>query len=369
VILHGTLHGYILSDIFGLLVRQKASGSLSLFTDGKGGVLLFREGMITDASNNEELLSEKLFYLISDTCHYPLSETGRLFTAFRDDITGLCEEIVRRNLLTREALKAFSISVTEDIICRFFLWRSGTYDFSSDPTVDAGAICPSWLKIAPEKIAMEAIRRFDEWRRIRLRVDPDAIYAPIPGPEGAPPANLHLHISPSDLVLSRIDGKSPVASIIRTSCLTKYKTYEAITSLLSEKRIRPIERRSLRPATPLRKVRERRTRRETISGRTTLALCIVIGIIVLTLVTGIVVLHGFVLAGLEYRAAATEFEIPAAEAGLKAEIASLCFDALKGSAPSRSALVQMGLLTRADLRPLYEIRTLGLRLERASRTP
>ena len=49
--------------------------------------------MIAGASNNEERLSEKLFYLLTDTFHCPLSETaaslrhlsGRYYRAMRRD--------------------------------------------------------------------------------------------------------------------------------------------------------------------------------------------------------------------------------------------------------------------------------------------
>ena len=44
MIVHGTLHGYILTDIFSLAVRQKASGKLDLFTEGKVERFFSEEG-------------------------------------------------------------------------------------------------------------------------------------------------------------------------------------------------------------------------------------------------------------------------------------------------------------------------------------
>ena len=193
--------------------------------------------------------------------------------------------------------------------------------------------------------------------RIRLRIDPDAVYAPIPGHAAVPPANLHLHLSATNLVLARIDGIAPVASIIRTSCLTTYKTYEAITALLAEKRIRPIEHRSFRPLFLFRGPWERRYRKTPVSHRTIFSLLLAGGTILSTIFIGFII-HGFFLSDLEIREARARLEIPVAEAALKVEIASFRFDALKGTSPSLTDLRRVGLLTSADLRPLYEIRAL-----------
>ncbi len=359
MVLQGSLHGYSLSDIFNLLILQKASGNLELSSEGKEGRILFKEGMIAGAIDNEERLSEKLFFLVADTCHYPLTESTRLFAAFPDDMTGLCDEIVRRNLLSRQALRSFAVSVIEDIVCRFFLWRSGTYHFSAEASRDRAGEFPVWLRLSPEKVSMEAFHRFDEWRRIRLRIDPDAVYAPIGSTPDTQAANLHLHLSTAELVLSRIDGVSPVSSIIRTSCLTTYKTYEAITVLLAEKRIRPIKRRSYHPRIRGHPGRERRNRKATISGRTLAALFLVAGIVIVTVFVGRFVVHGTVLSDLEYQAAEARLELPAAEAIQKIEYTSFLYDASYGVTPALTDLGNAGLLTVADLRPLFELQALG----------
>jgi hypothetical protein len=355
LILHGSLHGYTLSDLFGLLVRQKASGNLELFTEHKEGILFFKDGMIAGALNDEELLSEKLFFLVSDTCHYPISETAHLFTEYREDMTGLCDEIIRRNLLSEPMLKSFVLSVIEDIVCRFFLWKSGTYHFSTDVAMDAAGVCPAWLALSPDKMSMEATRRFDEWRRIKLHIDPDAVYAPTHDRPRHQPANLHLHLSTTDLVLSKIDGVAPVSSIIRTSSLTNFKTYEAINTLLAESRIRPIERRAIRPFARPRPGRERRSAGVVIPAKVLSSIMLVVGIIAVTIVLGRFVLHGVVLADLESAAARARLELPAAETMQQIEFASFLFDGSKGASPQPADLRKAGLLTGADLRPAYEL--------------
>ncbi len=352
--IHGSLHGYILSDVISLIVRQKATGTLDLVSDRKEGTLFFRNGMIAGAFNNEEVLSEKLFFLLSDTCHYPLSEAAHLFSDFKDDITGLCDEIARRNILSEQAIKTFSTSVVEDIACRFFLWKKGYYHFTPEMSAKAAANCPEWLELPSENLSMEAVRRFDEWRRIKLNIDPDAVYAPTQSQVPAHPVNLHLHLSTTDLVLSRIDGVSPVSAIIRTSSLTSFKTYEAIKSLLTEARIRPIEHRSFRPFARPRSGSERRKEKTTLSGRALSAVFSMVGAMLLVVFLGRFVLHGLALSSLENRASRVQLEIPVAEAMQKIECAEFLFDGFQGSLPSMANLRNAGLLTSADLSPMVE---------------
>jgi hypothetical protein len=166
--------------------------------------------------------------------------------------------------------------------------------------------------------------------------------------------NLHLHLSTTDLVLSRIDGVSPVSAIIRTSSLTNFKTYEAINALLIEARIRPIEYRSFRPFARPRTGMERRRGKITLSGRASSAVFSMVGIMLLVAFLGRIVLHGLILSSLDHCASQARFEIPVAEATQQIECAAFLFDGLHGLKPAPADLRSAGLLTSGDLRPLLE---------------
>ena len=156
MVLKGSLREFILADIFNLLAQQKITGKLLLSTGEKEGFIIFKEGVVVGAIKAEENLSSKVFNLLVGARGYSREEIRAVFNSHESNINSLFKEIVHLNLLPKQTLESFAVSVIEDIVCCFFLWIKGTYHFSSVRVVDD--IAATCVSISVENIIMEAMK-------------------------------------------------------------------------------------------------------------------------------------------------------------------------------------------------------------------
>nr|MCU0609623.1 DUF4388 domain-containing protein [Chitinispirillaceae bacterium] len=236
MVLKGSLREFILADIFNLLSQQKITGKLLLATTGNEGTIIFKDGCIVGASKRNEQLIRKVYSLLLSSRH-PHEEMRPLFDSCGNNINGLFGELVRGNLISKERLIDFAASVIEDLCCSFFVWNKGTYEFSSLPYVDNAV--PAGVKLPVEGIIMEASRRVDEWQRMRKVIQDESLFVPSEREPGTIDDEYDPVTQPEQFLLSRLDGITNVANLIRSSCLTEYRVYETLTSLLKAGHISP----------------------------------------------------------------------------------------------------------------------------------
>ena len=354
MVLKGSLREFILADIFNLIAQQKITGKLQLSTGEKDGTIIFREGIIVGAIKGEEQLVNKLFNLLVGAYRYSREEIQGIFGSYESNINSLFNEIIHLNLLRKDILESFAISVVEDISCGFFLWTKGTYYFSSVSFVDD--VAASCVTISVENIIMEAMRRVDEWHRMEKLIHDDTVFVPNERHARDITKDIDPLTQPDEFIYSRIDGISTVATFFRSSCLTEYKIYEAFNSLLLAKRITPLSTRISQSVVAALEKKEQEKKSIIPSFATIASMLVITTMIITTIFIGQFLLHRLIFSTMETNSRLCALEQPLSETMEKVTIASLQYRAFYGTAaPDLNQMINVSLLLNSDIRPLQKM--------------
>jgi hypothetical protein len=357
VVLKGSLREFILADIFNLLAQQKITGKLILTTGYNEGIIAFKEGLIAGAVKGDEKLPRKLFLLLVNIYNFSYEEVKGLFSSFETNIKGLFAEIIHQNMIPRDVLESFATDVVEDITCGFFLWTKGTYYFSSVPYVDD--IAPSCVSISIENMAMEAMRRVDEWNRMQKVIQDDMVFVPSERRVPELPERIDPIGNPEEYLFSKIDGISPVAALIRTTCLTEYKVYESLQSLINANRVTPLSTRISQSVVAALEKKEMETRKGAKPATTAAVIAIGICMTAIIIFMGAIFLRGLVLLDRTIDSELARIELPLDETIQKVAIASLHYHGMKGATTTNvQELTEVSLLLKTDITPLLKMRSI-----------
>lgn len=360
MVLKGSLREFILADIFNLLAQQKITGKLLLSTGEKEGFIIFKEGVVVGAIKAEENLPSKLFNLLVGARGYPREEIKAVFNSHESNINGLFKEVVHLNLLAKNTLENYAVSVIEDIVCSFFLWIKGTYHFSSVRVVDD--IAATCVSISVENIIMEAMRRVDEWHRMEKVIHDEMVFVPSERIDRGAVQEVDPFQQPDEFLYYRIDGISTVATLYRSSCLTEYKVYEALNSLLSSKRITPLSARISQSVVAALEKKELEERKSTTTFTTAASILLTAAMIIATLFIGRFLINDTILSSQNLNARLSAIEVPLYKTVRKTTIASLHYHAFYGiSEPGTSLLVSSSLLLKSDNAPLSAMKKIKKR--------
>jgi hypothetical protein len=151
------------------------------------------------------------------------------------------QELVSKGYITKEELSSISLISIEDLTCSLFCWENGRYRFDSLEDVDdytAGGVT-----LSSDAVTMEAMRRIDEWKRMKAVADDDTVFIRVMSnnaAERATPAP-NPFSDPSGYLLTLIDGASSVAVLRSRSFFAEYRIYETLIGLWQSNRIAPIK--------------------------------------------------------------------------------------------------------------------------------
>ena len=237
MVLSGTLREFILADVMQLLTQQKITGKLILINGSSEGYIVFRNGTIVSAVREQEQFSTKLFYFLTEMRQQPKNKMRELFASYEGNLAGLTSLIETRGLLTHEELENYAVNVTIDITCSLFLWNRGHYRFDSMPSVEH--LIPAGIDIPVENVVMEAMRRVDEWHRMREAITGETIFSRTG--KGINLETDHDPINdPSPYFYHRIDGTTDMRKLLADSFLTEYKIYETLYQMMQDDLIHPL---------------------------------------------------------------------------------------------------------------------------------
>ncbi len=236
MVLSGTLREFILADVLQLLTQQKVTGKLLLNTGRAEGYILFSEGNVVSAANDQESFTTKLFHYLTIVQSQPKNKVRELFSLHEEKAADLTSSLEQKGVLTHQELESYATTVVLDIACTLFLWTSGNYRFDSLRTVDQ--FVPAGISIPVENIVMEAMRRIDEWHRMREAITEESIFVhtgnvPDTSDERNPIED------PTSFLYERINGTSPVKSLLKDSFHSEYKIYESLFKLFNDGLIQP----------------------------------------------------------------------------------------------------------------------------------
>lgn len=237
MVLSGTLREFILADVMQLLTQQKITGKLILDNGRTEGHIVFRNGSIVAAVCEQESFPLKLFYYLTEIQRQPKNKVRELFSSYEGKVAELTLFLENKGIMSHHELHAYALNVTIDISCNLFLWKTGKYRFESLRTVDH--LIPAGIDIPVENIVMEAMRRIDEWHRMREVITEDTIFVHTDKKLDLSSASGPLE-NPSLYLYHRIDGTHAVKVLLIDTFLTEYKIYETLYSLMQEDLISPL---------------------------------------------------------------------------------------------------------------------------------
>ena len=237
MVLSGTLREFILADVMQLLTQQKITGKLILDNGRTEGYIVFKNGSIVSAVCEQESFPLKLFYYLTEIQQQPKNKIRELLSSFEGKIAEFTVFLENKGIMNHEELEEYALGVTIDIACSLFLWKNGKYRFDSLRTVDH--LIPAGIDIPVENLVMEAMRRIDEWHRMREVINEETIFI-----HTEKRLDLSSTLSPvenpSPYLYHRIDGTSAVKTMLNDTFLTEYKIYETLYSLMQDDLIQPL---------------------------------------------------------------------------------------------------------------------------------
>jgi hypothetical protein len=346
--LRGSLREFELADIFQLISHDGKTGQLVLSHNAQEGFVIFSQGSIVAAGNGNQNLQTMLFNYLIQVKRYSEEELNELLYLCQGEMRLFSQELTNRTYVSADELSALVKTGIEDLACSLFLWEDGHYRFDSLDSMDeyiiAGVVFPA------DAITMEAMRRTDEWKRMRRNLSDDTVFSLSPNPSHRTPGAQQSSplYDPAGYVLSLVDGTSSIAALCERSIFFKYRLYEVLFGLWQDSEIYPL---SVKRA-PSASARERggsvRFGQFLAASATLLTVAAwVVLLAVSSFVARRTVFHRIIVARQDLSTT-----VKSAQAERKLEIARLQHRAEKGPAKASSVrdLVNEGFLDRSDTR-------------------
>jgi hypothetical protein len=344
--LRGSLKEFELADIFQLISHDGKTGQLVLSHEQQEGFVIFSQGSIAAAGNEGQNLQTMLFNYLIIAKRYSEEELNELLYLCQGEMRLFSQELTNRNYISREELTSLVKLGIEDLTCSLFLWEDGHYRFDSLDTMDdyiiAGVTFPA------DAITMEAMRRSDEWKRMRRNISDETVFSLSPNSTRtktgtAPASPLY---DPVGYVASLVDGVSTIAALCERSIYFQYRMYEILFGLWQDSEIYPlsVKRAPSKSHTQPASVRFR----QLITASATLV-SIFVWVSLLAILSIIAKETAFNQLIFDKQEASAL--VPNAQSAQKIAIARLQFRAEKGTHPS--SVVQMikhGMIGRSDVR-------------------
>jgi hypothetical protein len=239
--LRGSLREFELPDIFQLIANDGKTGQLVIYNKEDEAFAIFFRGAVIAAGNNLANLQTILFKYLMDVRHYSENELNELLYVCQGKMSLFTQELVNKRYLGKEELSTLSRMGIEDLTCGLFLWENGHYRFDSLESVDDYIV--AGVSFSADAVTMEAMRRVDDWKRIKAVITPTTIFAPVQSV--SPPLQadaVHFSImAPAEYLLSLIDGFTSVETLCGTVFMTEYRIYEILLDLWQNNRIIPFK--------------------------------------------------------------------------------------------------------------------------------
>ncbi|HUI92658.1 MAG TPA: DUF4388 domain-containing protein [Chitinivibrionales bacterium] len=340
--LRGSLREFELAEIFQLISRDAKTGQLILSHEGREAFVIFSQGAVVAAGNSDQNLQTLLSRYLKAVKRYSDDEVNELLTVCQGEMRLFSQELINRKYMTQEELVAFAQMGIEDLACSLFLWEDGNYRFDTLESIHEYIVAGVTFPV--DAITMEAMRRTDEWKRIRQHIKPDTVFTP--AQKVAPSAALAPLADPSAYILSFVNGTAKVSLICEKSIFLPYRVYETLFGLWQNSSIAPLAvKRAHAKAPGLEPVRKPAAE----FAAATVSLIAILGwllaIFAFSYIENAVLLRKAVAERQQAMA-----DLPASQASQKIRIAALQYHTLQGSPPPKiKTLVSEGLITERDL--------------------
>jgi hypothetical protein len=230
VLLQGNLQEFSLPNIFQLVKMSAKSGALTIRRDGESGRIFFRNGTITYAYSQPQLLPLGERLVKSGAISNAQLKQALAAQKKSGDGARLGGILLGQGRIDRETLEQAVRAQIQDSAFTFFSWPDGEFEFEAEETPPEEDVL---VEMSVETVIMEGCRRIDEWELIfeqlgSLERVPHLSYGDHIDDEGS------LTLTAEEWrVVVHIDGRADINTILRDCGLDRFHGAKVIYSLYS----------------------------------------------------------------------------------------------------------------------------------------
>lgn len=228
MLLQGSLQEFSLPNVLQLVKMSAKTGVLSLQRMGERGQVFFRDGHVYFATVEPRLVP--LGQRLVRAGHLSLEQLDEALAEQRDAGEGsrIGAILVRKGFVDRGTLAEAIADQIEEAAFSLLSWTEGDFEFrGGGPAADEDII----VELSVDGVIMDGVRRLDEWDVIiaslgSLQHIPTLVYDEDVAARGV------VALSPDDWrVVSSIDGRRDIGSVIRECGLNRFAAAKALYRL------------------------------------------------------------------------------------------------------------------------------------------
>ncbi len=230
MLLQGNLQEFSLPNIFQLVKMSAKSGALTIRREGESGKVFFRNGTITYAYSQPQLLPLGERLVKAGAISNAELEQALSTQKKSGDGSRLGRILLEQGRLDLETLEQAVRAQIQDTAFTFFSWSDGHFEFSAEDTPPEEDVL---VEMNVETVIMEGCRRIDEWALIfeqlgSLERVPHLAYGDHVDDEGS------LSLTAEEWrVIVHIDGRADINTILRDCGLDRFHGAKVVYSLFS----------------------------------------------------------------------------------------------------------------------------------------
>jgi len=237
----GEISSMALGDVVQNLVANRKTGILHIEAPELVCEIWFEDGVIVSYTDRRGI--DIAPWLVEKGIVAPQSMEEALKRLKRSRRRSLGETLARARILPLDDYKARYANLIHDALCEAFTLPDGKFDFH-DMAIDEARADPEMrrlgIRFAAQSVVMEAVRRADDWTRIRRYLPPESeIWQAAPGALerlGDDEANeLTVH------AIESLDGTSTLRQVIARLPCSRFDAVRTLADLVARKLIRPVE--------------------------------------------------------------------------------------------------------------------------------
>ena len=223
--MEGNVKEFGLADVIQLIAASQKTGVLLLDHHTDTASIAFAMGDITAALYGRQGKQDQLQdYLFRSKKLDP--ETIQKLTRIQQDTNLSIDEVmIKERIMTEEELLGVITFKIQEVIDDVFTWSDAHYKF--DAQADLYAKSRTKVTIPVTTLLMEAMRRKDEWPRIKMAIPSEDIVLTVK-PDGMLPYDA---LPEAKQMMEFIDGNRNISELIRVSGFGRFRTFNALFTL------------------------------------------------------------------------------------------------------------------------------------------
>jgi len=239
--MEGNVKEFGLADVIQFISTSQKTGVLLLDHHTDTASIAFAQGDITAAVYGRQGKQDQLQDYLFRSKKLDPETIQKLTQIQRDTNLSIDEVMIKEQIMTEEELFGVIAFKIQEVIDDIFTWSDAHYKF--DAQADLYAKSRTKVTIPPATLLMEAMRRKDEWPRIKMAIPSEDIVLLIK-PDGILPYDA---LPEAKQMMEFIDGQRTISEMIQLSGFGRFRTFNALFHLFE---LGMIERKVTESAAP-----------------------------------------------------------------------------------------------------------------------